>query len=159
MADAHAQFTEAVRIRPGYAEGRLKLGKALAAEGEIQPALVELEEAVRLRPDWASPWNEVAWLQATDTDASNRDGPKAVRYAEKACQISKREDPTMLDTLAAAYAEAGRWEEALSTGKEAAALAFQLGNKPMSDEIDARVDLYQRRQPYREPASLAPQVR
>lgn len=148
MEEALAHFEEAVRVRPGYADGRLKLGKALAAQGKIARGLEQLEEAVRLRPDWAPPLNDIAWILATDGVARNRNGPKAVDYAERACRITKRADPTMLDTLAAAYAETGLWNAAVSTGQEAAALALKLGNKAMADEIGARVGLYQRRQPY-----------
>lgn len=142
-------FRLAVKGSPQLAEAHYKLAKALGAKGQTGEAIVEFEEAIKLRPSSAEQLNDLAWLLATENAAHYRNGAKAVKYAELACKMTKREDPTMLDTLAAAYAEAGRWDEANKTAEETIALAEKSGQKEMAASVNERATLYKSRQPYR----------
>ena len=100
-------------------------------------------EAARLEPGNAVILSRLARVLATCPDASIRNGAEAVALAQRAAQLSDRRDPEILDTLAAAYAEAGRFPEAIQTAQEAAALAAAYNNKALSDTIQARIKLYQ----------------
>ena len=125
------------------------------AVGKVPQAMTEFERAIQLRPDWPPPYNDLAWCLATDESSTVRNGHYAVQLAEKACEFSKREDPAMLDTLAAAYAEAGRWDDALRTADEAKRLAKKLNKEDLIAEIAKREALYLRKQPWRETSRAA----
>src|SRR5213595_2813860 len=81
------------------------LGDSDEASAEYDKAIADYDEAIRLDPKYALPYNGFAWLLGTCPQVSFRDGKKAINYAIKAWELSK--DPAFLDTLAAAYAEAG----------------------------------------------------
>jgi hypothetical protein len=87
-----------------------------------------------------------AWLQATCPNPSVRNGTNAVEFAQKALAASKLKDAGVLDTLAAAYAEAGQFEKAVSTEKQAISLASRENEQK---EYETRLKLYQERKPYR----------
>jgi protein O-mannosyl-transferase len=72
--------------------------------------------------------DELAWLLATDPDSKSRDGTEAVQLAERACALTDRRIPALLDTLAVAYAEAGDFAHAISTIEEALNLARSVGD-------------------------------
>jgi hypothetical protein len=91
--------------------------------------------------------NEVAWLFATSADPKVRDGPKAVGFAEKAVAATERKDPEYLDTLAAAYAESGQFDRAVSTQKEALAL---LRTETDKKDFASRMELYLANSPFRQ---------
>jgi len=94
--------------------------------------------------------NNLAWLLATCPDASLRDGSRAVELARKAEQLAGSSHPEVLDTLAAAYAEAGQFSEAIETAKKALQLVSAQHNSAMADAVRARLKLYEANSPYRE---------
>ena len=98
--------------------------------------------------------NSLAWLLATRPEATIRNGPEAVELAERAVAQHQEEQPELLDTLAAAYAEAGRFPEAVRTAEKALAAASQRENKALSDGIQQRLKLYRAGKPYREAKSV-----
>jgi hypothetical protein len=91
-----------------------------------------------------------AWVLATSPDASIRDGGEALALALRAVEISGGSDAGMLDTLAAAYAERGRFAEAVSTARAALARATQENLRALEAGISMRVALYEADQPFRE---------
>ena len=91
--------------------------------------------------------NNLAWLLATCPDARYRDGTRAVVLANRACVLTASEDPVYLDTLAAAYAEAGEFAMAVKWQQEALVLTRDAKAREKSQ---ARVALYQAKTPYRE---------
>jgi serine/threonine protein kinase/Flp pilus assembly protein TadD len=98
--------------------------------------------------------NELAWFLATCPDSNSRDGTNALTFAEKAVAATKRKNPAYLDTLAAAFAEAGQFAKAISTQQEAIAL---LQNEQQKKDYASRLKLYESGIPYRNPALLAQQ--
>ena len=96
--------------------------------------------------------NNLAWAFATNPDSKLRDGKYAVRLAKRACEITGYQITVMVGTLAAAYAEAGRFDEAVATGQKACALASELGETNLLARNQELVALYQTHQPYHEPA-------
>ena len=149
--EAIRHFQEALRLWPDYVKAINNLGVALAARGqEVEEAIRKGREVLRLRPDNVAALNNLAWYLATCPDPKVRDGAEAVRLAERACELTGRENPTQLDTLAAAYAEAGRFDEAARTAEEARSLALATGAKPLADAIGARLELYLSGRPWHE---------
>ena len=87
---------------------------------------------------------------ATHHDAQFRDGPGAVRLARQAIELTRRSQPGYLDTLAAAYAEAGQFKEAVATGQEALQSASNTGQKELTAQIQNRLQFYRSGKPYRD---------
>jgi hypothetical protein len=94
--------------------------------------------------------NDLAWLLATSPEATNRNGVLAVKLAECACQQTRYRITIMVGTLAAAYAEAGRFDEAISTGQKACALASESGAQYLLEKNQELLELYRKHQPYHE---------
>ncbi|PYJ02818.1 MAG: hypothetical protein DME25_15020, partial [Verrucomicrobia bacterium] len=108
-------------------------------------------EAIRLKPDWPEPLNDLAWLLATHPRPDVRNGAEAIRLAERACELSAYKEARFLGTLDAAYAEAGRISEAITEAEQARKLALAAGNHEIADAAAARLELYRKGQPYRQP--------
>jgi tetratricopeptide (TPR) repeat protein len=149
-AEAIRCFETIVRQQPRNAEARFRLGVLRAAEGQTAEGLRQLREAVRLRPDAVPALNELAWRLATHPDAQFRDATQAVKLAGRAVALTRTNDAAVLDTLAAALAEAGRFDEAGQTARQAARLAESARQPELASQIQKRAVLYQSRRPYRE---------
>ncbi len=91
--------------------------------------------------------NGLAWLLATSSDPAIRNGSNALALAEKAVASTHRKEPNLIDTLAAAYAEVGQFDKAISLQKEA--IALQQDEK-LKREFLSRLKLYESHSPYRE---------
>ncbi len=123
MGEAIAQWRQAVELDPKYAEARDSLGNALYAQGKTAEALVEWRAAIDLAPNDATALRQAAWVLATSSAASLRDGREALALAVRATELSGGRDALVLDALAAAYAETGRFTDAALTARRALALA------------------------------------
>ncbi len=156
--EAIPHFREAARIRPNDGTAHYNLAVALEQRGKATEAIGHYEEALRLKPDFLLALNNLSWIRATSAVSKLRDGAEAVRLAENACQFTKHKQSALLDTLAAAYAEAGKFQEAVATAEEGIALAKAGGKSALVAEIQARVELYRSGKPYREPPRTMPVV-
>jgi tetratricopeptide (TPR) repeat protein len=150
FASATNQFVYALLLQPAWAEAHLSLGRALVYLGDAPNGLRQMQEAVRLAPDWPLALSRLAWLLATSPDAVLRNGPEAVRLAEHACAVASRRNPALLDTLAAAYAEAGRFPEAINAAQEALALARTTGDEAAAARAENLLGCFQSGRPFRE---------
>jgi tetratricopeptide (TPR) repeat protein len=149
--DAASHFAVALQSRPEYGEAHYQLAVILAERRHIAEAIAHYRAAVRLKPDWVEGLNNLAWILATQRDEKNRDGREAIRLAGRAVELTANKNPGALDTLAAAYAEAGRFPEATNAAQKAIAAAKQQGQDRMAAEIQKRLELYQGRRGFREP--------
>jgi hypothetical protein len=95
--------------------------------------------------------NNRAWTLATSPESTHRDGLLAVKLAEDACRQTRFENPQMIGTLAAAYAEAGRFDEAISAAQKACALASQSGDEQLVQRNQQLLSMYHKHQAYHEP--------
>jgi len=138
-------FREALRLRPDWASAHRNLGRALRLTGRVESALQHLREAARLDPRCAVCYSDMAWILATHPQASVRDPRRAVGLAERAVELGGNAEGIALDTLAAAYANAGRFDEAVVTARRA------LDAVELRDDTARRLQLYLRGEPYREP--------
>lgn len=141
----------AIAIEPEYAEPYLNLGTFYIIEGAtaqaievFSTAMVKAEYDIRIG-------GRLAWLLATSRKTALRKGKKAVRLAEEVCEITGNLHPDNLDILAAAYAEAGAFAKAIETASKASKLAHDAKMANLAKQIDYRLSLYKKGQPFRDP--------
>lgn len=172
--EAIRQYHEAIRLKPDFVAARHNLGIALLNKGEIDEAIGQFEQITRLMPNAIDAQtslagalelkrkvdlaesnpddlNNLAWELATSPDTGVRNGTLAVKLAERACELTHYQVTIMIGTLAAAYAEAGRFDEAILTAQKACVLASELKQTDLLIINQELVVLYQARQTYREP--------
>ncbi len=149
--NALADYTAATRLKPGAAAAWHGRGWTLILKRDYRGAVPAYEQAIQKAPDSAREHNFLAWLLATCSDDSVRDGSRAVAEAEKACQLTKWKNSYYLDTLAAAYAETGRFDEAIKWQKAAIALIDQPGQdlRGKARSTRSHLRLYEKRRPVR----------
>lgn len=126
------------------------LALALASASQPRDAIAHYGEALRLKPDASDVLNNLAWMLATQPDAQLRNGPEAVRLAERACELTQRTQPRLIGTLAAAYAEIGRFADAVKAAEEAARAADATGDKSLAAKNRELLALYADGKPYRD---------
>jgi len=115
-------------LRPEVEQAHAQLRQILLALARERDGLQRLREIAENAPDSSRMVDELAWLLATYPDSKSRDGTEAVRLAERACALTERRIPALLDTLAAAYAEAGDFPRGVSVAEEALKRARSTGD-------------------------------
>ena len=150
LADAMAHYRQALAINPDYAEAHQNLGAVLYQQGRTPEALAQWRQLLRLRPNQLAILNRLAWVLATAPEASLRNGPEAIELAQRAVRLSGGREPALLDTLAAAYAEVGRFRDATEVARQALALAVGPNHQVLADALRARIKLYQSGTPVRD---------
>ncbi len=148
-AQALTNLYETLKVQP-TPEAHVQIAVIRTAQGEFPDAVEHYQAALRLKADAPEILNNLAWLLATCPDDRIRNGAQAVQYAERACELTQDKQPMMLGTLAAAYAEAGRFDEAVATAQKACALATQQGDALLLQKNQALLELYRAHKPWRE---------
>jgi len=143
-------FTKAVELDPNSAAIHYTLAQALAGRGRTAEAVTHFTETLRVRPDWVRAMNSLAWLLATHSEDKFRNPPEAVRLAQRACELTNYKNAGFVDTLAAAYAAAGRFLDAVAAAEEALEAVASTGNKERAGKIQNRLELYRQQKPYRQ---------
>jgi tetratricopeptide (TPR) repeat protein len=151
LEQAQQAFERAVTLKPTYAMAHYNLAQLLARLDRNREAIERLRLAVKAEPDSATFLENLAWFLATCPEDALRNGPEAVRLAEQVCRKTAYQQPSCLDALAAAYAEVGRFEEAVQTSELARRLAALAGDSDLARQIDERLDLYRSQHAYRSP--------
>lgn len=152
-AEAGASLRKALEHGPGLAEAHAEYGAWLAAQGAAREAIASYQQALQLHPDYPMALNNLAWILATTPHDNLRQGDAAVRLAERAGQLTRHQEPFMLGTLAAAYAETGRQEEAIQTASRAIDLAEAKGLTQVAQRNRELREIYRSGQPWREPVT------
>jgi tetratricopeptide (TPR) repeat protein len=177
---AIASWRKALALDPGYADAHLRLARALSQRGADSEALEHWRAGLGLRPNDYRALREAAWVLATSPDARVRNGPEALSLAVRALQLARsargvtrragetrsgppattlsEDEAAALDTLAAAYAECGRFSDAVLTARRAldsARQALDSGSYAGTDAIKDRIRLYERQSPFRQSRVLS----
>jgi tetratricopeptide (TPR) repeat protein len=152
LDEAVPHLQKALQINPGNAQAHNNLGNAFLQKENVTEAIAHFQQAIQLEP--ADPWlkNNLAWLLATGPQAPLRDGKKAVELATQADELAGGDDPTTLHTLAAAFAEAGRFPEAVETAQRALHLAEAQSKTGLAGQLQSELKLYQAGTPFHSPA-------
>ena len=147
--EALKHFRKVVELSPEGAVPRNTLGAVLATCGRFDEALSQFQKALQIQPNDAETRKNLAWLRATCPQASLRNGAEAIEHAQRAEQLCGGRRPDVLDVLAAAYAEAGRFPEAVATASKALELTRQQNQRALADALRARIALYEAGKPLR----------
>ncbi len=148
--EAMAHFQRGLELKPDYTDARNNLSFTRSLREELLKVLAGRRESLRSHPDDIVLLNETAWVLATNPNASIRNGAEAVELAQRAVQLSDGREPAVLGTLAAAYAEAGRFSEAVQAARTALQLAAEQNKQPLAESIKAKIALYEAQTPYHE---------
>ena len=151
-------YRKALESHPDAANTHYNLGVVLNQQGETADAVGQWRKALRLQPNDVNALDQLAWALATSPKTSIRNGPEAVALARQAVQLGDARDAVLLATLAAAYAEAGRFSEAIETVERAISLASAAGNTAAVDVFRAQLTLYQAGAPLSRTSQSAPQI-
>lgn len=146
--DAIFEFNEVLRLQPDNEGAIFNRGKAYELSGREAEALAGYRTALRENPSRLSIANALAWLLATSPIDTQRNGAEAVTLAEDACAQTQSQNPLMLDTLSAAYAEAGLFEKAAATAENALKLAQAFPS--LAKEIQVHLALFKSGKPFRD---------
>ena len=149
--EAISHYQKALEIKPDYAEAHNNLGLAFFQKGQMAQVITHYQKALEINPNNAAAQNNLAWMLAICPQASLRNGNQAVELAQRADQLYGGNNPLVLRTLAAAYAEAGRFPEAMETAQRALQLAEAQSNPALANDLRSLVKLFQAGVPYHLP--------
>lgn len=153
--EAMIQFQKVLEHNPLNPKANYYLGIVLFQTGRVDEALAHFQKTLESQPDFAEAWDSLdhtAWLLATSSEASVRNGPKALALARQLARLSSENNPAILDTLAAAYAESGQFPEAVDAAQRALALALTQNNPALANVLRQHIKLFQEGSPLRSAA-------
>ncbi len=150
--EAMGHFQKALQLKPDDVKIHSNFGDALLQEGRVDEAMAQYQKVLQIKPDSPYVLNNLAWLLATCPDAHIRDGVQAVKYAGRACELTRYGVAPFVGTLAAACAETGQYDEAIAAAQKACALAAAAGEEELLGKNRKLLALYQAHRPYREAA-------
>jgi tetratricopeptide (TPR) repeat protein len=150
--EAAAEYEAVLHSNPNHVEALLNLAGVLPHLGRAAEATALYEAALRISPESIEGLNNLAWLLAANASAELRNGARAVELAERACQLTRFNQAALVGTLAAAYAEAGRFSDAVAMAEKACALATQEGKQALLEKNGELLELYRAGKPYHDNA-------
>jgi protein O-mannosyl-transferase len=150
--EAIVHFQKTIDLNPQNANAHANFGTALLGKDRIPDAISEYRKSLQLSPDNVAAQTNLAWLLATSSDPSARNGAEAVALAEEASRSSGGTKPVIQRILAAAYAEAGRFDEAGAAARQALEAADTQGNSALSEFLRKEIALYEAGRPYHKEA-------
>ncbi len=149
---AAADYARAVNFVPKDSAGYVTRGFTYQKMGNYKAAAADYTKGIALSPDDDGALGALAWLRATCPEPSTRDGREAIRTGTKACELTRWKNANHIDTLAAAYAETGNFEQAVKFQQQALQVRFI--RPDLKQELQERLVSYQKHKPYREPPKL-----
>jgi tetratricopeptide (TPR) repeat protein len=148
LDEAIVQFRKVLQLKPGNAKAHYNLADALIQKDRADEAITQYQQAIQINPDYCEAQNDLAWELATDPRPAERNGKQAVALAEQANQLTKGADLDIVGTLAAAYAEAGRFADAIRSARQAIDLARTTGQLNQVPQLNAELQLYEAGLPF-----------
>jgi tetratricopeptide (TPR) repeat protein len=150
IEEAIAHWQKALAIQPFDADVHTTLGNALLQKGLANEAIVHYQKALEIAPQDVLARNNLALILATFPDASIRNGPQAVKLAEQAVQLSGGQNPNFFRTLAASYAESGRFLDAIDAAERGIEIATAQNSPGLVNALEGEIVLYRARTPLRQ---------
>jgi Flp pilus assembly protein TadD len=154
--EAVVHYQRALEIQPSFVLAQNNLADALLRERQVDEVIAYCRRLLEADTNSTVALNNLAWLLATVPDPYWRNGGEAVRLAERACQLTQYKEATMLGTLAAAYAEAGRFNDAVATAQKARTVALAHGQKEVAARNEELLALYQSGRAYHQEIKTVP---
>jgi superkiller protein 3 len=148
--EAVSHLQKALELNSNYADARNNLGMALSQKGDTRDAIAQWNKTLQIQPDNIDANSNLAWALATFPDASIRDGTKAIEFAKRALQISGGKNARIWRLAAAAYAENGRFPDAIEAAQNALRLADAEGNSSLARTLEMNIVLFQQNLPLRD---------
>jgi protein O-mannosyl-transferase len=151
--EAITHLRKALEILPDYAQAHYNLGNALLQKGKVDEAIVQFQKLLAIQPEAVEPRKSlagIAWRLATSPNPGLRNGTKAIELAQQTDLLAHGTDPMMAAILAAADAEAGRFDQAIAAAKRAIELATLQNNAAMVAAIQAELKCYEAGTPFRD---------
>jgi tetratricopeptide (TPR) repeat protein len=152
VADALTHYRKLLDLQPDNMEVHNIVGTVLVQQGRVEEGVEEWQKVLSVEPNNGNAMSNLAWIFATSPDESLRNGAKAVQLAEQAMRVSRGRISILFRTLAAAYAENGRFVDAIRAAQRGVELANSQGNSGLATELQANIALYQEQQPLRDPS-------
>jgi tetratricopeptide (TPR) repeat protein len=140
--DAIAQWQKALAIQPNDAAAHTSIGNAFLQKGWPDTAIAHYQKAVEIDPREVNARNNMAWVLATSSDASIRNGAMAVSLATQAVEISGGKDAIFFRTLAASYGECGKFADAIAAAEKGREIAISRGDSHLARTLERDIALY-----------------
>jgi tetratricopeptide (TPR) repeat protein len=147
--EAAGLFTESMGNHPNDPSAHHEFAVALAHLKRTREAMGQYADALLIQPDSPDALDGLAWILSTDANPDFRNGTEAVKMSGRACELTGRQDPVKLKTLAAAYAETGRFEEAITTLRTAKDLAAKADRPELVKECSLMLEHFERSESWR----------
>jgi tetratricopeptide (TPR) repeat protein len=148
--DAIARYQEVLTMRPDYVNAHTNLANLLLQKGKRAEAITEYEKSLKLAPDDSVAQIDLAWVLATCSDSSLRDGKRALILAQRANESLGGKNTIALRSVAAAYAETGQFRKAIETAEQGWQMAFEVNNEMLVRAFSKELEFYRANLPYRE---------
>jgi tetratricopeptide (TPR) repeat protein len=148
--EAITQLKEALKLDPSHAQANFELAENMSQIGQTREAITHYDQAIKSQPKLVAALNNLAWIFATDPDEKIRNGARSVELAEQACKITEWKEPFLMGTLAAGYAEAGRFTNAVATAEKACAVARSNKLEDVARRNEELIEMYRAGKPYHE---------
>lgn len=150
LNEAIYHYNRAMQLNPNYSKAYYNLAKAYIKLNKIESATHYFQEALNIDSDMKIALFNLSWIYSTSENEKNRNGIKALDLAEKLCKLTKYNESLSPDALAAAYAEVGKYDDAVFTAEKALELALLYGLGELVPGINKRLGLYKSGRPYRQ---------
>jgi tetratricopeptide (TPR) repeat protein len=148
--DAMSYAQSVLQDSPKDPDAHYQVAVAANTTGNTATAIQHYLTALELVPDFPEALNNLAWIRATSAYASFRNGKEAVRLATKACELTHYKEAVMIGTLAAAYAEEGRFADAVASAEQARTLAAESRDSYLVSRNEELASLYRSKKPFRD---------
>lgn len=149
---AISEWRTMLSLRPQDANVHTSFANALVEKGLLREAADHYQKALQIGPNSILALNNLAWIMSVGPDDSLRNNTLGLNLALKANELSHESNSVLLRTLAAAYAEAGQFDNAIKTAERAAQIAHDEGRRDLENRLEQDVDLYRRQTPLRDPS-------
>lgn len=143
-------FKRVLAAQPNDLTCRYNLANSYRIEGQLDQAIKEYQQTLKLQPNMIFAANNLAWIRATHPNEAHRDGAEAVRLASHVCKLTRNSEPTLLDTLACAYAEAGEFDRAVETVQRAISIYEARNASEKAVQLKKKLELFREQLAFRD---------